>query len=248
MAAYVVYNPLWSDSVTYPTGTTVNVTIDGVETALTIGTDAFGSYDEAITQANGKTILAIGDQTTRFVSTVGGDRNILLDGNNGSQISTPIAYYAGVDSINLDGSATLTIKNISWTDPNNKLGIYAGSRLTGVEGTQTSGTLIVENSDLYTDLRGGGLAGNNATGRQGSAEVIVRNTSVSGYDDNYNNTWPGRIFGAGIGVITCVIRIWGGFPEGMSFAIVIMNALVPLIDRFCFKRPFGWTHASGGAR
>lgn len=56
------------------------------------------------------------------------------------------------------------------------------------------------------------------------------------------------IFGAGIGVITCVIRIWGGFPEGMSFAIVIMNALVPLIDRFCFKRPFGWTHASGGAR
>ena len=56
------------------------------------------------------------------------------------------------------------------------------------------------------------------------------------------------IFGAGIGIITCVIRIWGGFPEGMSFAIVIMNALVPLIDRFCFKRPFGWTHASGGAK
>lgn len=56
------------------------------------------------------------------------------------------------------------------------------------------------------------------------------------------------LFGAGIGVITCVIRIWGGFPEGMSFAIVIMNALVPLIDRFCFKRPFGWTHASGGMR
>lgn len=48
------------------------------------------------------------------------------------------------------------------------------------------------------------------------------------------------IFGAGIGVITCVIRIWGGFPEGVSFAIVIMNALVPLIDRLCAKRPFGW--------
>ncbi len=56
------------------------------------------------------------------------------------------------------------------------------------------------------------------------------------------------IFGAGIGVITCVIRIWGGFPEGMSFAIVIMNALVPLIDRLCFKRPFGWVHSHGGAR
>jgi len=56
------------------------------------------------------------------------------------------------------------------------------------------------------------------------------------------------IFGAGIGIITCVIRIWGGFPEGMSFAIVIMNALVPLIDRFCYKRPFGWVHFMGGAR
>lgn len=56
------------------------------------------------------------------------------------------------------------------------------------------------------------------------------------------------IFGAGIGAITCVIRIWGGFPEGMSFAIVIMNALVPLIDRLCYKRPFGWVHSHGGVR
>ena len=50
----------------------------------------------------------------------------------------------------------------------------------------------------------------------------------------------GVIYGIGIGIIVCVIRIWGSFPEGMSFAIVIMNALVPLIDRFCYKRPFGW--------
>ena len=50
----------------------------------------------------------------------------------------------------------------------------------------------------------------------------------------------GVVFGIGIGVIVCVIRIWGSFPEGMSFAIVIMNALVPLIDRICYKRPFGW--------
>lgn len=50
----------------------------------------------------------------------------------------------------------------------------------------------------------------------------------------------GVVYGIGIGIIVCVIRIWGSFPEGMSFAIVIMNALVPLIDRFCYKRPFGW--------
>ncbi|MBQ9337054.1 MAG: RnfABCDGE type electron transport complex subunit D [Lentisphaeria bacterium] len=50
----------------------------------------------------------------------------------------------------------------------------------------------------------------------------------------------GVVYGVGIGVIVCVIRIWGSFPEGMSFAIVIMNALVPLIDKLCYKRPFGW--------
>ena len=50
----------------------------------------------------------------------------------------------------------------------------------------------------------------------------------------------GVVFGIGIGIIVCVIRIWGSFPEGMSFAIVIMNALVPLIDKICYKRPFGW--------
>ena len=54
------------------------------------------------------------------------------------------------------------------------------------------------------------------------------------------------IFGSSIGLIACVIRIWGGYPEGVSFAILIMNALVPLIDRICYKRPFGW-HPSSAA-
>lgn len=55
------------------------------------------------------------------------------------------------------------------------------------------------------------------------------------------------IFGAMIGILTCIIRIWGGYPEGVSFSIVIMNALVPLIDRICYKRPFGWHPASMSA-
>ena len=48
------------------------------------------------------------------------------------------------------------------------------------------------------------------------------------------------VFGALIGVLTCIIRIWGAYPEGVSFSIVIANALVPLIDRMCYVRPFGW--------
>ncbi|MDL2231663.1 RnfABCDGE type electron transport complex subunit D [Porphyromonadaceae bacterium OttesenSCG-928-L07] len=40
------------------------------------------------------------------------------------------------------------------------------------------------------------------------------------------------IFGAGIGLLTVIIRIFGAYPEGMSFAILIMNAFVPLINRY----------------
>jgi len=40
------------------------------------------------------------------------------------------------------------------------------------------------------------------------------------------------IFGIGCGVLTAIIRLWGGYPEGVSFAILIMNALVPLLDRW----------------
>ena len=49
------------------------------------------------------------------------------------------------------------------------------------------------------------------------------------------------VFGVGCGVITAVIRLWGNYPEGVSFSILFMNALVPLIDRFCGIRPFGYT-------
>lgn len=48
------------------------------------------------------------------------------------------------------------------------------------------------------------------------------------------------IFAIGCGVITSVIRIWGNYPEGVSFSILFMNALVPLIDRWCSVRPFGY--------
>jgi electron transport complex protein RnfD len=48
------------------------------------------------------------------------------------------------------------------------------------------------------------------------------------------------IFGVGCGIITCVIRDWGSYPEGVMFSIVIMNALTPLIDRFTTGKPFGF--------
>ncbi len=47
------------------------------------------------------------------------------------------------------------------------------------------------------------------------------------------------IYGVAIGALTVVIRNWGAYPEGMSFAILIMNAFTPLINNYCKPRRFG---------
>lgn len=47
------------------------------------------------------------------------------------------------------------------------------------------------------------------------------------------------VFAVGCGLITVLIRLYGSLPEGVSFAIVIMNILVPLIERATHPRPFG---------
>ena len=46
-------------------------------------------------------------------------------------------------------------------------------------------------------------------------------------------------FGVGIGVIEYVIRTWGTFPEGVGFAVLLMNAMTPLIDHYVRPRIFG---------
>jgi electron transport complex protein RnfD len=48
------------------------------------------------------------------------------------------------------------------------------------------------------------------------------------------------IFGLGCGVMTSLIRLWGSYPEGVSFSILFMNALTPLIDRVTMQKPFGY--------
>lgn len=47
------------------------------------------------------------------------------------------------------------------------------------------------------------------------------------------------LFGLGCGLLTMLIRLWGGFPEGVSFAILIMNAVTPLIERVTRPKKFG---------
>ena len=47
------------------------------------------------------------------------------------------------------------------------------------------------------------------------------------------------IFGIGCGLLTMIIRLWGQYPEGVSFSILIMNCLTPLIENYCQKRLYG---------
>ena len=47
------------------------------------------------------------------------------------------------------------------------------------------------------------------------------------------------IYGIGIGLIVMIIRCWGAYPEGMSFAILIMNAVTPLLNMYIHPKRFG---------
>jgi electron transport complex protein RnfD len=54
------------------------------------------------------------------------------------------------------------------------------------------------------------------------------------------NTGPGQlVFGFGVGLLTWIIRTWGAYPEGMAFAVLLMNSLTPVIDRFVKPRVLG---------
>ena len=53
------------------------------------------------------------------------------------------------------------------------------------------------------------------------------------------SNWGGVVFGVGIGVITMLIRYFGAYPEGVSFAILIMNSVVPLLNKWFHTKKYG---------
>jgi electron transport complex protein RnfD len=59
------------------------------------------------------------------------------------------------------------------------------------------------------------------------------------YVTSPNSTGGQLIFGAGIGLIVFVIRTWGGYPEGVAFAVLLMNSLTPIIDHYVRPRIYG---------
>ena len=55
------------------------------------------------------------------------------------------------------------------------------------------------------------------------------------------------IFGIGCGLITVVIRLFGGYPEGVAFSILLMNSATPIIDRYTKPKKFGYIKIDGGS-
>ncbi len=59
------------------------------------------------------------------------------------------------------------------------------------------------------------------------------------YSTTPSTKWGKVVFGLGCGIITVLIRAFGGYPEGVSFAILFMNILTPYISAWTRRKPFG---------
>lgn len=99
------------------------------------------------------------------------------------------------------------------------------------------------------------LFGNNTT--QGSMAYFTLMHVLSGglligalfmatdYVTTPTTFWGQIIFGIGCGFITFAIRVFGSYPEGVSFSIILMNIVTPLIERFTAPKPFGEVKKNG---
>ncbi len=63
------------------------------------------------------------------------------------------------------------------------------------------------------------------------------------YSTTPNTKWGKVIFGLGCGIITVLVRVFGSYPEGVTFAILFMNILTPHIDKWTRRKPFGGVKA-----
>ena len=128
----------------------------------------------------------------------------------------------GALALILGGVYLLWRRVISWHIPLSVLGTMA---LFGVCVAIPEGGATIWQMPLFHLLAGGALLG---------AIFMATDYSTSPM------THKGMIiYGVGIGLITMVIRLWGAYPEGMSFAIFIMNAATPLINKYCRPKRFG---------
>ncbi len=73
----------------------------------------------------------------------------------------------------------------------------------------------------------------------GGGLVIAAFFMITDYVSTPINVYGKMVFAFGCGVITVLIRFWGSYPEGVSFAILLMNILSPYIEKLCARKPLG---------
>lgn len=136
-------------------------------------------------------------------------------GNTGGTIGETSAL-----AILLGGSLLILLKIVNWRIPAAVLGgVLVSSGVLWVT------DLAVAMSPLYHLLGGGLLFGAFFMATDWTTSPLTARGMV--------------IFGAGIGILVVFIRAFGGLPEGVMYSILLMNALVPLINRYTLPRVFG---------
>jgi electron transport complex protein RnfD len=164
---------------------------------------------------SGSTLLA----NVKYNTALLGDLDLMqLFGGNMNGSMGEIASFALI----LGGLYLLWRKVITWHIPVAVLGTMA--IFAACVGLSYGGSFVYQ-LPLFHILAGGALLG-----------AIYMATDYSTSPMTHKGM---LIYGVGIGVITMVIRLWGAYPEGMSFAIFIMNAATPLINKYCRPKRFG---------
>jgi electron transport complex protein RnfD len=73
----------------------------------------------------------------------------------------------------------------------------------------------------------------------GGGLIIAAFFMITDYVSTPINKYGKMIFALGCGILTVLIRFWGAYPEGVSFAILIMNIVSPYIEKLCARKPLG---------
>ncbi len=90
---------------------------------------------------------------------------------------------------------------------------------------------LISGEDLAVSLFGGGL-------------MIGAIFMATDYTTSPTTALGKAVFGIGCGLITFIIRKFGALPEGVSYSILLMNILVPYINRYTLSKPFGFLKPS----
>lgn len=143
----------------------------------------------------------------------------LLIGNRGGSLGETSAIL-----LILGGLVLIIKKYIKWQVPLVMIGTVGV--LTWILGGKVDGKMVLFTGDPVLHMLSGGLI----IGAFFMATDMVTTPL----------TTKGQIlFALGCGVLTTLIRLYGGYPEGVCYSILLMNAVTPLIDRYVFPAKFG---------